>query len=258
MSGEETPPGPKLGLGAKLGDFVNNMDARAWRAVAVTLGLFVVVGAMLVVGRLFFGDAIEIFIKSTLGEAERDHWGLPATIAVFTLTAYVGAPQIVLIGACVVAFGPEVGFWYSWAATIVSGAVTYLTGRLGGQDMARRYSGATGGRFTRFMGKNSFLASFVVRFVPTAPFIVVNMTFGAAKAGFIPFLGGLAFGVLPKTAIVAFAGDGIMDALEGNLGSAAVMGVIAIAAWFFGVVLIRKFVRRAGAGPDQLDRLNEE
>lgn len=242
---EPQPEAPApTGLSARVSDFVNNMDARAWRAVAVSLAMVVVAAIILVVGRLYYGAEIEAFIDNTLGEARRAQWGLPVTILVFTLTAYVGAPQIVLIGACVVAFGPEQGFWFSWVATIVSGAATYFTGRLTSAETQRRFGGATGGRFTRFMGKNAFLASLIVRFVPTAPFVVVNMAFGAARVGFGAFIGGLALGVLPKTAIVAFAGDGILDALEGRLGSAALMGVLAIALWFFGVVLVRKWIRR--------------
>jgi uncharacterized membrane protein YdjX (TVP38/TMEM64 family) len=206
--------------------------------------MVLVVGVILVIGRLYYGPQIEAFVDGTLGEARREHWGLPATILVFTLTAYVGAPQIVLIGACVVAFGPEQGFWFAWIATIFSGAATYFTGRFASRATQRRFGGATGGRFTRFMGKNGFLASLIVRFVPTAPFVVVNVAFGAARVSFWAFIGGLALGVLPKTAIVAFAGDGIMDALEGRLGSAALMGVLAIALWFFGVVLVRRWIRR--------------
>jgi uncharacterized membrane protein YdjX (TVP38/TMEM64 family) len=243
MSGAPEPPSPKLGFAAQAADFLNNMDERAWRAVAVTFGLFVIVAIMLVVGRLYFAAEIQAFVQHWLGGAERAHWGLPATIAIFVLTAYVGAPQVLLIGACVVAFGPEVGFWYSWIATIVSGATTYFTGKFGGAEVARRYSGATGGRFTRFMGKNGFLASMLVRFVPTAPFIVVNMAFGVAGVGFWAFIGGLALGVLPKTAIVAFAGDGIMDALEGKLGSAALAGAAAITLWFLVVVIVRRWLR---------------
>lgn len=241
---------PPMGLGAKLADFANNMDARAWRAVAVSVLMVVVVGAILVVGRLFYGAEIEAFIDGTLGEARRTNLGLPVTILVFVVTAYVGAPQIVLIGACVIAFGPEQGFWFAWIATIVSGAVTYWTGRLSSAATQKRFGGATGGRFTRFMGKNGFLASLIVRFVPSAPFIVVNMAFGAARVGFWAFLGGLTLGVLPKTAIVAFAGDGIMDALEGKPGEALLMGVLAIAVWFLVVVGVRKWVRRERTGKD--------
>jgi uncharacterized membrane protein YdjX (TVP38/TMEM64 family) len=243
---EETPPTSVRGnLISQAADFVNNMDARAWRAVGVTLGMVLIALAILVVGRLYYGEEIAAFIDATLGEARRTHWGLPATILVFTLTAYIGAPQFLLITACVVAFGPEVGFWHAWAATIVSGAVTYFTGRLASAETRKRLGGATGGRFTRFMGKNAFLASMVVRNLPTAPFIVVNTAFGAARVNFWAYLGGLALGVLPKTAIVAFAGDGIMDALEGNVGSAALMGVIAIAIWVLAVFVFRRWIRPA-------------
>lgn len=244
MNDRPEPSAPRPGLSAQIADFVNNMDQRAWRAVAVTLGLFVVVGLMLVIGRLYYGEEIERFVRTWLGGAERTNWGLPAAILVFTLTAYIGAPQFVLITACVLAFGPEVGFWYSWIATIASGAVTFLTGKLSSAQAMKRFGGATGGRFTRFMGQNGFIASFLVRFVPTAPFAVVNMAMATAGVGFWAFMGGLALGVLPKTAIVAFAGDGIMDALEGNLGSAALMGAAAIALWFLVVVLVRRYVRR--------------
>jgi uncharacterized membrane protein YdjX (TVP38/TMEM64 family) len=225
-------------------DFVNNMDARAWRALAMSLGMVLVAGALLVVGRLYYGDQIEAFIDSTLGEAQRTHIGLPVTILVFTLTAYVGAPQFVLILACVVAFGPEQGFWFAWIATVVSGAATYFTGRLAGAETRKRFGGATGGRFTRFMGKNAFMASLIVRLVPSAPFVVVNMAFGAARVNFWAFIGGLTVGVLPKTAILAFSGDAIMDALEGKVGSAVLAGVIAIGLWVLVAYVVRRWVRR--------------
>jgi uncharacterized membrane protein YdjX (TVP38/TMEM64 family) len=248
MSQPETPQKP--GIAAQLADFINNMDARAWRAFAVTIALLVVAFAILAVGRLYYADEIEHFVKASLGGAERGHWGLPATIAIFCITSLVAAPQVVLIAACVVAFGPERGFWYAWIATVASGAFTYWLGALGSTQTVRRFGGATGGRFTRFMGKNSFLASFIVRSLPTAPFIVVNVAFGAAKVNFWAYLGGLTLGVLPKTAIVAFAGDGIMDALEGKLGTALFTGVVAIVLWLIGAVLIRRLVRKGADGKD--------
>jgi len=250
MSTDVPPPEQpvKPGLFARLSEFANNMDARAWRAVAVSVAMVVVALAILIIGRLFYAEEIEAFINGTLGEARRGHWGLLATIVVFTLTAYVGAPQIVLIGACVVAFGPEQGFWNAWIATIVSGAATYFTGRLTSAETQRRFGGATGGRFTRFMGKNGFLASLIVRFVPTAPFVVVNMAFGAARVNFWAFIAGLTIGVLPKTVLVAFAGDSILEALQGEFLAALVMALLAIAVWLAIVVVVRRWLR-----PQKLD-----
>lgn len=238
------PQGPKPSLRARLGDFINNMDARAWRAVIMSAASVVVVLALLIVGRFYYGEEIERFIDGTLGQANRGHWGLLATILVFTLTAYVGAPQIVLIMACVVAFGPVVGFWNAWIATIVSGAATYFTGRLTSAQTQKRFGGATGGRFTRFMGKNTLLASFFVRFVPTGPFIVANMVFGATRANFWAYIVGLAVGVLPKTLLVAFAGDSILDALQGEFLAAAAMAGLAIIVWVVIALIVRRLVRR--------------
>jgi uncharacterized membrane protein YdjX (TVP38/TMEM64 family) len=242
---EPEPEEPKKpGRSARLGEFISSMDARAWRAVIMSVLSVVLVLALLVAGRFFFGDQIERFIDETLGQANRGHWGLIATILVFTITAYVGAPQVALIAACVVAFGPEVGFWNAWIATIVSGVATYFTGRLTSAQTQKRFGGATGGRFTRFMGKNTLLASFFVRFVPTGPFIVANMAFGATRANFWAYLIGLAIGVLPKTMMVAFFGDSIMDALEGEFLAATMMAVLALVVAIVIALVVRRFMRR--------------
>lgn len=243
MTDAPQPEPQKLSPWAKLVDFANNMDARAWRAVAISLAMVVVALVILVVGKFYFADEVEVFINDTLGEARRGHWGLVATIIVFTLTAYVAAPQVALIAACVVAFGPEIGFWNAWIATIVSGVATYFTGRLASGQTQKRFGGATGGRFTRFMGKNTLLASFLVRFVPTGPFIVANAAFGAARANFWAYIVGLAVGVLPKTVLVAFAGDSILDALQGEFLAAVVMAVLAVALWLAIVIIVRKWLR---------------
>lgn len=243
MSAPTEAPKPEPGAGPSLSDIVENMDARAWRAMALSALLVVAVLALLVIGRMFFGPQITAFIDSTLGQAQRGHWGLIAAILVFVLTSFVGAPQFVLIGACVVAFGPVNGFWYAWVATIISGAVNYLVGALTSAHTTKHFGGATGGRFTSFMNKNAFLASLLIRNVPSGPFIVVNMAFGAARVSFIAFITGLALGVLPKTAIVAFGGAGIMAALEGNLGIAVIMLAAAIVLWMLGVFLVRRLMR---------------
>lgn len=243
MSAPVEAPPPERKAAGGLSDIVENMDVRAWRAMALSAALIIAVLLLLVVGRVYFGPQVNAFIDATLGQAQRQHWGLAATMLVFVLTSFVGAPQFVLIGACVVAFGPVDGFWYAWSATIVSGAVNYFVGALTSAHTTKHFGGATGGRFTRFMNKNAFLASLLIRNVPSAPFIVVNMAFGAARANFVAFIVGLALGVLPKTALVAFGGAGIMAALEGNVGLAVGMIVAAIVVWFGATFLVRRWMR---------------
>jgi uncharacterized membrane protein YdjX (TVP38/TMEM64 family) len=196
--------------------FLLEMDRRAWSAVAVTAGLFASIAVVFLFGRTRLGVQAEHDIQGWLGGFADTPWGLPAAVAVFTLAAFVGAPQFLLIAACVVAFGPWEGFLYSWAATLVSAAVTFYAGRFAGRTSIERFGGASVERLSKFVGKNAFAGSFIVRNVPSAPFIVVNMTFGMSKARFTSFIAGCALGVLPKTALVAFFGGSFMTAVTGD------------------------------------------
>ncbi len=222
--------------------FLNELDAKAWRTIWVSLALLAVVGVMIVVGKT---GLIEVSsdIQVILTSLREGPWALPAVVALFCVTAYFAAPQFVLIGACVVAFGPVAGFFYSWIGTIVSGALTFWTGRLAGASFVRRYAGETVNRMSRFIGRNDFLASLIVRNVPTAPFIVVNMAFGASHAKFWRYLAGLALGAIPKTLIVALLGQSVLSAMGGGLMLAMGVAIAVVGIWITVALAARRAVR---------------
>ncbi len=162
----------------------------------------------------------------------------------FIGAAFLGAPQFVLIAACVVAFGPWLGFGYSWVATVVSAGVTYWLGRGPTARLVDRIGGQTLERLRRFVGKNAFYASFMIRNVPSAPFIVVNMAFGAARANFWSYLAGCALGVLPKTALVAFFGGAVVTAVRGDgIYTSVILAGVAVV-WLGLMLGVREWVRR--------------
>src|SRR5574338_341757 len=101
MDEGETSTNPLTRLQAALAAF----DARAWRAVAWSAATIVVTIILIVIGRLYFSREIDSFIDDTLGAANRGHWGLAATVIVFVLTSFVGAPQFALVAASVAVFG---------------------------------------------------------------------------------------------------------------------------------------------------------
>jgi uncharacterized membrane protein YdjX (TVP38/TMEM64 family) len=233
--------------------FLNRMDATAWRALAVSLGLFAAVAVILIVGKTGgFGSLhdLELWLETLRGSP----WGLPATIAIFCATAFIGAPQFVLIAATVVAFGPSEGFFFSWIATVVSAALTFLVGRFAGAETLRRYGGDTANRLSHFVGKNAFLASLIVRNVPTAPFIVVNMAFGVSHSGFWAFLAGCAVGVLPKTALVAFAGGSALAAMAGSPWVAIGAALAAAALWLVGMLIARRYLPKVATEGNPADK----
>ena len=196
-------------------DFFLNMESKRWRALLATLLLFAVVVGLFAFGKSFLGlghgaAGAEARLEDWLAGFRSGPWGLFAAILLFTLSAFLGVPQFILIAACVVAFGPWFGFAYSWIATVASAAATYWLGRGPTARFVERFGGKTMGRMTRFVGQNAFYTSFMIRNVPSAPFIVVNMAFGATRAGFWSFLAGCALGVLPKTALVSFFGGAVV------------------------------------------------
>jgi uncharacterized membrane protein YdjX (TVP38/TMEM64 family) len=198
---------------ARLWSFFVSMDARAWGAIGVTCGLIAAMAAVFLLGRTTLGLETEQELERWLSGLAGSAWGLPAVIALFTAAAFIGAPQFILIAACVVAFGPWVGFLYAWLATVVSAGVTFYAGRLVGARTLERFGGQRLNRLSRFVGRNAFVGSFIIRNVPSAPFIVVNMAFGVSRASFPGFLAGCALGVLPKTAVVAAFGGSFMTAV---------------------------------------------
>ena len=228
-------------------DFLSNMEARRWRAVLATALLLGAMIGLFAIGKSQLGLEAEDQLEAWLAGFRHGPWGLVAAIAVFTVAAFFGAPQFILIAACVVAFGPWFGFLYSWIATVVSAGVTYWLGRGPTARLLERHGGRTVGRLTRFVGKNAFYTSFMIRNVPSAPFIVVNMAFGAARASFPGFLAGCALGVLPKTALVAFFGGSFMTAVSGDgVWTSVILAGVALA-WLILMLCVRELVKRREA-----------
>lgn len=238
----------------RLLDFILNMEARRWRALLATALLLGATLGLLAAAKHLFGldeENLEAWLEGYAGSP----LAFVATVVLFIASAFIGVPQFILIAACVVAFGPSLGFWYSWVATVMSAGVTYWLGRGPTARLVDRFGGRTMGRLKGFVGKNAFYASFMIRNVPSAPFIVVNMAFGAARTSFWRFLAGCALGVLPKTALVAFFGGAVVAAASGDgvWTSLILAGVAAV--WLAAMLGVRELVRRreraSGADRDE-------
>jgi uncharacterized membrane protein YdjX (TVP38/TMEM64 family) len=231
-------------LWQKLWSFVTHMDDKLSRALWVSAALVVFAAAVVLAGRSPMGQAAMLSLEHWMEAYAHSPWAVVIVCLVFSIAALIGAPQFVLIAACVVAFGPWLGFLYSWFATVVSAAMTFYLGRFAGPRIFKVLGQAAQDKVQGFMGQNAFMASLIVRNVPSAPFIVVNMAMGAAGANFWGFLSGCALGVIPKTALVALFGRSL-QALEGrdSLLSAAVV-VLGTLIWLVLMFVARKLILR--------------
>ena len=228
---------------ARLIEFFTNMDRRAWRTVAVSFVLFGGVGVVFLFGAQLLGLNGEVAVEHWLGAAHGP-WALPVAVGAFAVLAFVGVPQFVLIAAAVVAFGPWTGFAYSWIGTLVSSLVGFWLGRAFGGRMLKDLAGDGVAKFMKLIGKNGFLASLIVRLVPSAPFIVVNMAAGVTPMRLRDFAAGTAVGIIPKIALTAFAGNSIVQALKGGGQRHIVMLVIAVVVWIVCGLVARNWLKK--------------
>ena len=215
------------------------MDAKAVRALWGSLLLMALVVAVFLIGKSAWGQELLKSLELWMEQYRSSPMAVVIVIVVFCVSALFGAPQFVLIAACVVAFGPWWGGFYSWVATVISAAMTFYMGRFAGAGVMKRLGGNHVERLSAYIGRNAFSASFIVRNIPSAPFILVNMAFGASRAPFLAFISGCALGVIPKTALVAMFGSSFASVKGGNWKMALLMAGVAVG-WLALMLVARK------------------
>jgi uncharacterized membrane protein YdjX (TVP38/TMEM64 family) len=226
----------------RLTQFLTNMDAKAWRALAVSFVLFGGVGCVFLLGAPALGLTGRAAVEHWLALA-KGPWALPVAVAAFAALAFLGAPQVVLIAAAAVVFGPWTGSLYSWIGTFVSALIGFELGRLTGARLIRDLNSPGVERFMALVGRNGFMASLIIRLVPAAPFIVVNMAAGTARVRRTDFALGTAIGILPKILLTAFAGGTVTAAFNGGGGLQLGLLAAVLAIWIGSALLARRWLK---------------
>jgi uncharacterized membrane protein YdjX (TVP38/TMEM64 family) len=208
---------------------------KSWHRAALAFCLFGGVGLLFLFGLPALGLDGGAAARRWLAMA-RGPLALPAVILAFAALAFLGVPQVALIAAAVLAFGPWTGLIYSWTGTMVSSLIGFGLGRGLGARMIEDWP--TARRFANLVGRNGLLASLVVRLVPFAPFVLVNITAGVTPMGWIAFIVGTGLGILPKIAVIAFAGHSVMA------GGAWIWLALALGVWLLAGLAARRWLSR--------------
>ena len=241
----------------RLWRFLTAMDAKAITSLAVSVILLIFVVFMLAYGQQWLNLDREGQLSMLLMTAAESPWAVVGVVSIFMFLALTGFPQILLITATVIVFGPQNGAIYSWIATIASATLTFGLGHFLGGRWLKRLGGERVQRTMSFIGRHGVLASGLVRVVPSAPFIVVNATAGAAHIPMWKFWLGTGIGIIPKILLVAclaaFTPD--TDVLHGEVSGVvefftsrepkdlAIVALI-IVGWLGFLLLVRWLYRR--------------
>jgi uncharacterized membrane protein YdjX (TVP38/TMEM64 family) len=240
--------------------FLNNMDARAITSLLVTLALFGFVAVMLVYGTDWLGLNQEA-VNEIMFHVAASPFAIVGVIAVFCALALTGFPQTLLFAGTVAVFGAQTGAIYSWVATMFSATLTYGLGYAFGGRFVRTLSAGRAATMIQVMRQHGFFASMIVRWVPTAPFIVINAVCGAGHIPIWKFWGGTGIGIIPKILFVSIFADQV-DEMVGffqsrDLRDLAVIGGL-LACWIVFLLFVRVLYMRLrrstlrGLGPDNV------
>ncbi|MEM6414162.1 MAG: VTT domain-containing protein [Pseudomonadota bacterium] len=232
------------------------IDSKAITSLIISVVLIAFVTMMLVFGRDWLN--LDDGSLATLFDAvAQSPFAVLAVIAIFALLALTGFPQILLITASVVCFGPKLGAGYAWIATMVSASLTFAVGRIMGGNWVFNLGGARATKLIAFLHRRGAIASALIRVVPSAPFIVVNAAAGAANIPVWKYWIGTGIGIVPKIALVAVLGamapggasmsdgvDGIIDFIATRtLGDIAMFGAV-VGLWLGFLFVVRIFYNR--------------
>ena len=96
----------------RIWDFVTELDKQALRAFAVVFTMFAIVVLILVIGRHML-SLPESDLNGVFQRAKLSGFALPIVILIFSVAAFLGIPEWVLIAGVVTAFGPLTGGVYA-------------------------------------------------------------------------------------------------------------------------------------------------
>ncbi|HEX5373669.1 MAG TPA: VTT domain-containing protein [Aquabacterium sp.] len=157
-------------------------------------------------------------------------------LAGYVLAVVLAMPVAVLITVGALVFGPWPGIAYTLVGMVSGAIVTYGIGLYSGAQLVDRWS--TQGRIHALalaLKRRGLWAIIVIRAVPVAPFVVVNMTAGAFRVRFRDYVLGSFIGLAPGTIMISL----FMDRLTAALAEpdATTYGLLAAVVMLFGGVL---------------------
>ncbi len=240
---------------AKFPHFLTHMDNEARRAVLVVVLMFALVLFILTIGKSSL-TMDEGAYRQWFAAISESPWAVPIVILTFIGAAFIGVPQWALIAGAILAFGPFYGSIYSWCATMISASLNFWLGRWVGAERLKRFGGDLVNRIIGVVRRNGFVTSFAVRFVPTGPFVLVNMAAGVSGMKFLMFFAGTALGIVPKILIVGLLAQGVVSGAQGDR---LMLGFVLLALLFVGVMLIarRRLKRHVDLGAVTAKNVNE-
>jgi uncharacterized membrane protein YdjX (TVP38/TMEM64 family) len=163
------------------------------------------------------------------------YWWAPiALVIAYTPASLVMFPRWLITLAAVATFGPWMAFAYAQTGVLIAALCGYVAGELVDRDTVRRMAGPRINRLSKILQRRGFFAVTLVRLVPIAPFMVINVVMGAMRIRLRHFMIGTVLGMLPGMLATTVLGEQITAAIVKPFGANVwlVAGAVLVLALF--------------------------
>lgn len=188
---------------------------------------FVLFAALVAFGCDTSGAAFTGWIEAAHGHP----LGPLAMILAMVASGFVAAPLTLTMIPAMVVFGPAFGSLWTLIGATISAAVFFQLGSQGAA--AARRVGAPRllhHRLGRLLERNGVVAVALARFLPLAPYPIVNLALGSTRVRFRDFMVGNLLGLVPWVGLYAVAGDRLRDLIATPSAGGAAALVLAVSA----------------------------
>lgn len=184
-----------------------------WSLVMMAVMLIAALAAVWRFGPLAaWADAARV---TQWAEAFSEMWWAPLVVlGIYTPASIVLFPRPLITLFAVLAFGSLAGFAYAFAGILLAGIVTYYVGRRLDRGKVRAIAGQRVNQISMLLRHRGLLAMTAARFVPLAPYAVVNVVAGAIHVRPRHFILGTGIGILPGTLVATVFGDQLAAAFR--------------------------------------------
>ncbi|OGA85228.1 MAG: hypothetical protein A2711_09235 [Burkholderiales bacterium RIFCSPHIGHO2_01_FULL_63_240] len=171
--------------------------------------------------------------------------GPVAVIGGYVLMVLMAVPVLALITVGTLVFGPWPGMAYSLLGMVAGATVAYGFGRFTGARGMDRFAQGRLSLLDAHLKQRGLITIALVRFMPVAPFMVVNLAAGALRVRLRDYVLGTFFGLLPGAVVLSLFLEQLKEAWRNPDAStyavAAIWAVVTVLAlWWFKRYMARR------------------
>lgn len=160
-------------------------------------------------------------------------------VLAYLVGGIVSFPIFILIPLTAMVFGVLPGACYAAAGLMANALLLYCIGHFLGHDAVQRLAGSRMHRVSLYLARQGLLTIALLRFLPIAPYTIVNLAAGASHIRLREYALGTMLGISPAIFIMSFVGNELNRANAWFLSKSIVISA-ALACFLYGTVRLMR------------------